>query len=653
LNIVKVAYVVQALQNEVSKKKIVNKSFNLILVTPLLISFLFFYMPLIFILIDAVLSASGAITLEFMRDALVDPLNRYFIQFTINQAVISSIITIIIGLPGAYIFAKFQFTGDRALKTILTVPFVLPPIVVVLGFVLLIGPNGILNSFLMAFFNLKSPPIHLYKTFEGIILVHAFYNVPIVLHLVSSAWTKANVDMEEVATTLGSRKFHFFRYVTFPQISSAILASGILTFLYCFTSFAVVLSLGGIQFKTLEVQIYSLFHYRYDYHQAAALALFQLLITSILIILYLYFSEPVFKREGFKTFFPPIWIKLIQFLVIGGIILFFLYFRVNIILIFLLGLIGGGFWKYGRTTPLTIGEIRQRSKMKLRGLLSNEKFRFCIIIIYIASITIFLLSPIVIIFFSAFYDRMTNKWNIDAFFRLLGFRFNENGLLWIPKSNPALGANTSAINLIFNSLFFALVTLTLSAFFGVLSIYAIRRSEFLGQHQVIALIISWSFILPLVTSSITIGLGMLRTFGFIRISSQDAWIPIILAHLIAAYPFVSRTVSTAYNKIDFGLIEIGKTLGASRWYIFRNIEFPIISSGILAGATFALAISFGEFGATYFIARSEFTTMTIGIYKFLNLRQLQNSAIMASILILVCIAAFLLVQKLGEDEFHF
>jgi thiamine transport system permease protein len=146
---------------------------------------------------------------------------------------------------------------------------------------------------------------------------------------------------------------------------------------------------------------------------------------------------------------------------------------------------------------------------------------------------------------------------------------------------------------------------------------------------------------------------MLRTFGLIRISSQDAWIPIILAHLIAAYPFVSRTVSTAYNRIDFTLIEMGKTLGASRWYIFRNIELPIISSGILAGVTFALAISFGEFGATYFIARSEFTTMTIGIYRFLDLRQLQNSAIMTSILILVCIVAFLLVQRLGEDEFQF
>ncbi|UCG01762.1 MAG: iron ABC transporter permease [Candidatus Heimdallarchaeota archaeon] len=644
---------VHTFERRLSKDRIINDSFNLILLTPLLVSLFFFFIPLFFVLIDAVLSDSGYITFEFIQEALINPLNLYFIRFTINQAIISSIITVIIGLPGAYIFAKYQFPGDRVLKTILTVPFVLPPIVVVLGFVLLLGPNGILNSVLMSVFQLKNPPIQLYKTFEGIILVHAFYNVPIVLHLVSSAWKKANVDMEEVATTLGSRNFHLFRYVTFPQISSAILASGILTFLYCFTSFAVVLSLGGIQYKTLEVQIYSLFHYRYDYHQAAALALFQLLITSVLIILYLYFSEPVFKRERFPAFLPLILKRFIQFLVIGGIVLLLLYFRVEILLILLLGLIGAGFWKFGRTTPLTIGEIRERSKRRLIDLFILDKIRFSMVIIYITSLTIFLLSPILIIFISAFYDRMTNSWNIEAFFNLLGLKVNEKGLIWAPESIPALGASTTAINLIFNSLVFALVTLILSAFFGILSIYMIRRSDFLGRHPVMGLILSWSLVLPLVTSSITIGLGMLRAFGFIRISSQDAWIPIILAHLIAAYPFVSRSVSTAYNKIDYGLIEMGKTLGASRWHIFRDIEFPIISSGILAGATFALAISFGEFGATYFIARSEFTTMTIGIYKFLNLRQLQNSSIMASILILVCVFAFLLVQKLGEDEFHF
>jgi thiamine transport system permease protein len=646
--------VVRHYQNKAIKERITDTTFNIILLIPLLISILFFYLPLIFVLTDAIISPSGNVTFDYIKNAVVHPLNQYFIQFTINQAIISAIITVLIGLPGAFIFAKYHFPGSDSLKTILTVPFVLPPIVVVLGFILLLGPGGVLNLFLMDLFNLKYPPIHLYQTFEGIILVHAFYNVPIVLRLVSSAWSKSNVDMEEAATTLGSQKFHYFFYITFPQISSAILASGILTFLYCFTSFAVVLSLGGFLFRTLEVQIYSLYQYpRHDYNQAAALALFQLIITSVLILLYLYISEPTFRREKSTTFPQLLRSTPMKIMLIVGILLFFLLIRVNLILILLLVLIGYIFGTYGRITPLTVGLIRERSKIPLNSLFSHQKIRLVIIMAYLSSLIFFLLSPIALIFIFAFFDRSTNKWSLDGFFNLLGFKLAKNGLIWAPESIPALGVNASAITLIFNSVFFALVTMVLSAIFGVLSIYAIRRSGFLSQHSSLAMIVSWSLILPLVTSSITIGLGMLRAFIFIDISPRDSWIPIILAHLIASYPFVSRTVSTAYNKIDFTLIEMGKTLGASRWYIFRNVEFPIISSGILAGATFALAISFGEFGATYFIARSEFTTMTIGIYKFLDIRQLQNSAIMASILILICVLAFLLVQKLGKDEFQF
>ncbi|MHA2294226.1 MAG: ABC transporter permease [Candidatus Hodarchaeales archaeon] len=638
----------------VAKDRLVDSSFNLILIIPLFFSLLFFYLPLLSVLGDSLISSSGQVTFKFLIDTFWNPLNQYFIQFTTNQAIISALITVIIGIPGAYIFTKYQFPGNESLKTILIIPFVLPPVVVVLGFILLLGPSGALNVLLMDIFNLKSPPIHLYKTFEGIILVHAFYNVPIVLRLVSSAWSKANVDIEEVATTLGSRNLHFFRYVKFPQISSAILASGILTFLYCFTSFAIVLSLGGIQYKTLEVQIYSLFHYRYDIHQAAALALFQLVITSLLIILYIYISEPGFRREKTSKISRTINYLPLQIIGIGGTVLFLLYIGVHIFLILILIVIGTGFWRYGRITPLTVGEIRKTPKVLLTTLLTPKKiFRFIAIICYLILLIVFLLSPIIIILISSFFDRFTNQWNPSGFLTLLGLRIIDNTLIWVPESIPALGANTTAIGLVFNSIFFALVTMVLSAFFGVSSVYMIRRSDFLSRHPILASIISWSFVLPLVTSSITIGLGMLRVFGFIHISSQDAWIAIIIAHLIASYPFVSRTVSTSYNKIDLTHLETAKTLGGSRWYIFRHIEFPIISSGILAGATFALAISFGEFGATYFIARSEFTTMTIGIYKFLDLRQLQNSAIMASILILICIIAFFLVQKLGSDEFQF
>ncbi len=172
------------------------------------------------------------------------------------------------------------------------------------------------------------------------------------------------------------------------------------------------------------------------------------------------------------------------------------------------------------------------------------------------------------------------------------------------------------------------------------------------KHTNLGLFLSWSLLLPLVISSITMGLGLLQLFNIVRVPSNLPWIPLTIAHIIAAFPFVSRSISAAYNKINLESIEVGETLGASRWYIFRKIEFPLLLPGALTGAVFALAISFGEFGATYLMARSDFSTMTVGIYKFLDIRQLQNSAIMASILIVVCIIAFLIVQKTGNEEYY-
>ncbi|MCK4849202.1 MAG: iron ABC transporter permease, partial [Candidatus Heimdallarchaeota archaeon] len=227
-------------------RSVKTSSLKPLMFLPTLSLLFMFYLPVLIILVNSFFSPSGSFTIDFLIEALTKPLNRWIIQFTLNQAFLSTFLTLLLGLPGAYIFARFSFKGKDQLRTFLTIPFVLPPIVVVLGFIMFLGPEGLLNTLLHVIAGEELSPINLYKTYEGIIIVHSFYNIPIVLRLVSSAWSKIDVETEEVATTLGSKGGHFFKNVIFPQISSAILASAILTFLYCFTSFAIVLSLGGI-----------------------------------------------------------------------------------------------------------------------------------------------------------------------------------------------------------------------------------------------------------------------------------------------------------------------------------------------------------------------------------------------------------------------
>ncbi|MHA2052400.1 MAG: ABC transporter permease [Candidatus Hodarchaeales archaeon] len=619
---------------------------------PILSLLLIFYIPLLIIFFNSFFSSTGSFTIEYIKEALFSDVNQWIIRFTLNQAILSTFLTIILGLPGAYIFARYSFKGKQYLLTLFTIPFVLPPIVVVLGFILLFGPDGFMNTILRLFFpNIKSP-LTLYKSFEGILVVHAFYNIPIVLRLVSSAWSNINVEMEEVATTLGSRGIHFFRNITFPQISTALLASGILTFLYTFTSFAIVLSLGGVQYRTIEVRIFSLYFHRYYYNQASALALVQLVITSILIISYLFISEKSFRREENKSHIEVRVLKILKSSLLIFFLVFLIIIGVNLLIIGSLAIISIILVRMRQISPTIVSEIRKQTEIPLNSLYSVHKPRLFIILSYIIFLILLLLLPIILVFMNSFYNRNTGNIDFMAIPKLLGFEISSSGLTWVIEPIPALGVGATVIGLVINSLILAFLTMILSVLLGVLAIYITRRSPFFTKHSRLSVILSWSLLLPLVISSITMGLGLLELFNFIRIPSNLPWIPLTIAHIIAAFPFVSRSISAAYNKISLESIEVGETLGGSRWYIFRHIELPLILPGALTGAIFALAISFGEFGATYLMARSDFSTMTVGIYKFLDIRQLQNSAIMASILIIICVIAFLIIQKTGNEEYY-
>ena len=125
---------------------------------------------------------------------------------------------------------------------------------------------------------------------------------------------------------------------------------------------------------------------------------------------------------------------------------------------------------------------------------------------------------------------------------------------------------------------------------------------------------------------------------------------IVLAHVLIAVPFAIRSMLAAYNRIDLELLNVASTLKASRFYIFRTIELPLIRNGLIIGAIFSFAISLGEFGATTFLARQEYNTLSMGIAKLLSSRTLQLPAAMATVLILVTFGSFLLIHKLGEKK---
>jgi len=224
------------------------------------------------------------------------------LTFTLYQAFLSTLLTSVIGLPAAYLFGRYVFRGKNALRIAATLPFILPTVVVAAGFNALIGPKGWFNLFLMEYMGLSKPPLQILNSLPAILLAHIFYNTSIIIRVVSAALARFDRRLEEAARTLGASGWQTFWHVTFPNLLPSIISAVLLVFLFDFTSFGVILMLGGPRFATLEVEIYIQAVQLLNLPMAAILSFIQLFFTMLITFLVI--------KNGDSRFAVPIMPKL-------------------------------------------------------------------------------------------------------------------------------------------------------------------------------------------------------------------------------------------------------------------------------------------------------------------------------------------------------
>lgn len=246
----------------------------------------FFYLPLGRLLSQG-FTKRGLPTLSYIRQIVTDHYYLEIIGFTAKQAVYSVLLSIGIGFPGAWLLSKFEFKGRKILKSLTLVPFVLPPITVVTGFITFFGYSGVINSFLMNILSLNEPPLKILYSLPGIVLAHAFYNAPIITRMVTAQWEQIGPAYSESAQSLGATPFRRFIDITLPLLVPGLATGSALAFIFSFLSFPIVLTLGGIRFSTIEVEIYSLVHALGEYKLAAALSAIEVLLSLSFTYLYI------------------------------------------------------------------------------------------------------------------------------------------------------------------------------------------------------------------------------------------------------------------------------------------------------------------------------------------------------------------------------
>ena len=235
---------------------------------PMVFLGLFFFYPVLTILVSSLTQGWGG-----FADIFQSSRARGALWFTAWQATASTALTLILALPSAAVIARTDGRTGAWFKALVTVPFVLPTIVVGGAFKELF--EGMNSTFGLPNLN---------HTAIAVIIAHSFFNFAVVARTVGVFWSGLDHQLEEQARTLGSNSRQVFWRVTWPRLKPAILAAAAITFLFSFTSFGVVLVLGGLRQATIETEIYRHAIIRGDMTSSATLALIQVVAVLVLVL---------------------------------------------------------------------------------------------------------------------------------------------------------------------------------------------------------------------------------------------------------------------------------------------------------------------------------------------------------------------------------
>ena len=568
-----------------------NPTFKFLLLwfAPLTFLVLFYFYPLGSILQTSFARADNQ-TLNPMIEAFTTPSIWRVTAFTIWQALLSTLLTLLLGLPGAFLLARYQFRGKSLILSLTSIPFVMPTLVVAAGFNALLGPQGWVNLVLTNLFHLPAPPIVFQNSFAAILIAHVFYNVSIVLRMVGDFWSHLDPHLVQAAQVLGSNRWRALRYVSLPLLIPAIAAAALLVFIFDFTSFGVILVLGGPRFSTLEVEIYYQTIALFNLPLAASLSLIQIGCTLLMTIIYTRLSNRLSRPFTLR---PKHYTQKRLISPSGRL-------AAIIFLTLLLGL---------QTTPLIA--LAARSFIHAgpeRGEASGQAAQFTL----------------------ANYQELSIN--------------RRNSLFYVPPSTA-----------IAVSLSYALATLVLALLLGLPASWALSRDEQHGSPLLARLnrLLDPLLMLPLGTSAVTLGLGFIIALGRPPLALRASPILIPLAHTLVAFPFVVRSLTPALRSIRPRLRQAAAMLSASPGQVIRYIELPLVGRSLLVSSVFAFTISLGEFGATALIARPEYPTIPVMIYRLISQPGALNygqALALSTILMLVTGAGMLAIERFRIAE---
>jgi thiamine transport system permease protein len=212
------------------------------------------------------------------------PYVRHVIGFSFWQATLSTLLAVGLAIPVAHSLARqSRFWGRSALIRLCSISLVIPTIVAIFGIVSVFGNQGWINQFFQ-FLGLSSQ-LSIYGL-SGILITHVFFNLPLAARIMLHALEKIPSENWRLACQLGINSWDSFKLIQLPVLKSVIPGIALLIFSLCFTSFTIVMTLGGgPRATTIEVAVYQALRFNFDLDTATGLALIQLILCLIIILI--------------------------------------------------------------------------------------------------------------------------------------------------------------------------------------------------------------------------------------------------------------------------------------------------------------------------------------------------------------------------------
>ncbi|ROS23793.1 iron ABC transporter permease [Cellulomonas sp. PhB150] len=508
---------------------------------PLVFLGLFFAWPVV-AMISRGFVVDGSLDLSGFADVFSRPRTWRIVGLTILQATVATTIAVLLGVPGAYVLYRRRWRGRAFVRALVTVPFVLPTVVVGVAFRSLLVSGGPLGF------------LHLDGTLVAIIAALVFFDYAVVVRGVGGMWERLDPRAEQAARALGASPWRAFRTVTLPALTPAIASSASLVFLFCATAFGTVLVLGGLQFGTIETEIWVQTTQFLDLRAAAVLSVVQLVIVGAA-----------------------------------------------------LSLAGRARSRRERALALSssASSVRPLTLRRAPGTPPRDGHGLALAAAGVTALVVVLLClPLVNLVVRSLH--VGDGWGLDHYAALGSTSGGMTVSVWtatLTSLRTALVATVLA--LVVGGLVALVVSRRPRAVAGRRAVAGLD-ALFMLPLGVSAVTVGFGFLL-----------SMHEPFG-LPIDLRTSGVLVPIAQAVVAVPLVVRTVLPVLRAIDPRLKQAAATLGASPGRVLRSVDLALATRSIGLAVGFAFAASLGEFGATSFLARPDDPTLPVLIFRLIG-----------------------------------